>query len=226
MIVIAVLAILTALAIPGILKSSRTANEQNAASSLKTVATAEADFKTNDADNNAVRDFWTGDIAGLYAIDNTSTGTALPSAIKLIEGSVALADLWAATGSLSNGNYANDISTFGIRSNKAGYWYGMLLEDLSTGAAPGAPAGLYQQDTDGSGDAVHNSSRFGAVALPEAYGSTGHLAYIVNERNTMFSRDFGGELLNAGVIPPTSTGLFDRNWPDDATRAAFWSKLD
>lgn len=224
MIVVAILALLSAIAIPGLLNSQRAANERNAGGSMKTIATAQADFRSNDRDNNGARDFWTGDVAGLYAIDNTSTGSATPSAIKLIEGSVALGDMITMPGSLSNGNYANDISTFGVRSSKAGYWYGALMEDLQVTADGGD--GVYRQDTDGTGDLVHNSSRFAVAAIPESYGASGNRVFLINEGNTMFSRDFGTDVVTAGTIPPTPTGAYDGNWPLDATLAGLWAKLD
>jgi prepilin-type N-terminal cleavage/methylation domain-containing protein len=222
MIVIAIIAIIAALAVPGLLNSQRASNERNASGSLKTIASAQADFRSNDRDDNRVNDFWTGDIAGLYAIDNTSTGSATPSAVKLIDVSVALADAFAFPGSLSNGNYGTAISNYGVPSSKAGYWYFSLFSDLQVFANGGN--GSYKQDSDGSGDLVHHASRFGATAMPESYNSTGRRVYILNEGNTMFARDFGADVITGN--PPAPTGLFDGNWPTDADVAALWSKLD
>jgi len=141
-----------------------------------------------------------------------------------VEVSVALADLFTMAGSLSNGNYANDISTFGVRSAKAGYWYGSLLEDQQTSAVGGD--GLYRQDTDGTGDRVHNMSRFAAAAIPETYGASGNRVFLLNEGNTQFSRDFGSDVVTAGTIPPAPTGVYDGTWPTDATLASSWTKMD
>ena len=57
-----------------------TANERNASGSLKTLATAQADFRSNDRDANMVNDFWVADVRGLYSLDD-GTGNE----IKLIE---------------------------------------------------------------------------------------------------------------------------------------------
>ena len=66
----------------------RSNNDRNAAASLKTVATAQADFRSNDRDGNGKNDFWRGDIAGLFTVKGKDG-----QAIKLIEMSIAYADV-------------------------------------------------------------------------------------------------------------------------------------
>jgi prepilin-type N-terminal cleavage/methylation domain-containing protein len=230
MIVIAIIAIIAAIAIPGLLNSQRASNERNASGSLKTIATAQADFRSNDRDNNRVNDFWTGDIAGLYAIDNLNVSGAAGQAVKLVEVSVALADIGAATGCTvtqpAGNNYSLPITTYGVQSGKAGYWYMTLGEDLQATANGGN--GVYAQNTGNATEDRHNTSRFGAAAMPESYGSSGTKVFIINEGNTMFKRDFGADVLNNAAIPPTllAGGPFDGNWPVDADLAASWSKMD
>ena len=53
---------------------------------MKTIATAQADFRANDRDWNHVNDFWRPDVAGLYNVEVEGV------AIKLIELSIAAAD--------------------------------------------------------------------------------------------------------------------------------------
>jgi hypothetical protein len=89
-------------------------NERNASASLKTVMTAQADFRNNDRDGNQRNDFWRGDIAGLYAIKPPGAGDL--GAIKLIEVSIAAADARPII----------DISRYATRAPKAGYWYRAL----------------------------------------------------------------------------------------------------
>lgn len=56
---------------------------------LKTITSAQVDFRANDRDANGIQDFWRGDVAGLYSL--------LPfeddEPIRLIEPSTAKADL-------------------------------------------------------------------------------------------------------------------------------------
>jgi hypothetical protein len=80
------IAIIAAIAIPGLLASQRASNERNASASLKTLASAEADFRSNDRDNNKMNDFWTADVRSLYTLE------ANGAPIRLIEHSVAMAD--------------------------------------------------------------------------------------------------------------------------------------
>src|SRR5499426_4212981 len=68
MIVIAIIAVIAAIAIPGLLAAQRSSNERNASTSLKTVTTAESDFRSNDRDGNRVNDFWTADVWALYGL--------------------------------------------------------------------------------------------------------------------------------------------------------------
>src|SRR5882672_5751890 len=88
MIVIAIIAIIAAIAIPGLLSSQRASNERNASTSLKTLTSAEADFRANDRDWNHVNDFWTGDVSGLHYVKSAGTGKE----VRLIEEAFANAD--------------------------------------------------------------------------------------------------------------------------------------
>src|SRR5579862_1744833 len=97
MIVIAIIAIIAAIAIPGLLSSQRASNERNASTTLKTLTSAEADFRANDRDWNQVNDFWTGDVKGLYTMTSArvrgARGDREDPPIRLIELSVAAADV-------------------------------------------------------------------------------------------------------------------------------------
>ncbi|MBI2901847.1 MAG: DUF2950 family protein [Planctomycetes bacterium] len=234
MIVIAIIAIIAAIAIPGLLNSQRASNERNASGSLKTLGTAQSDFRSNDRDNNRIQDFWVGDVAGLYCIDNTNVlagGVATP--IKLIEVSIALADITVGGPGCTvtqppGNNYAVAAApTYGTMSAKAGYWYMALTADLQWGANTGT-AGTYATNTGNTTEAKHNTSRFGVAAMYESYGSSGNKSFILNEGNTMFKRDFGADVLVVGGAPPPTlnVAVFDGNWPLDATLAANWGKMD
>ena len=83
---------------------------RNASSSLKTIASAQADFRGNDRDWNHANDYWRDDVAGLYALEVQG------HTIKLIEISVAGADDRART----------DVGKFIVKSPKAGFWYRAL----------------------------------------------------------------------------------------------------
>jgi prepilin-type N-terminal cleavage/methylation domain-containing protein len=228
MIVIAIIAIIAAIAIPGLLSSQRASNERNCSTSLKTIATAEADFRANDRDGNHINDFWTGNVAGLYTMTNAAiTGGSVlsttDSPLKLIDLSLAAADGDPATPSAGGENIA--LTNFAVPSAKAGYWYQAMIADLTLGSVPEA---TYQTDTNGVPNmgSVHNYWKFGFVAYPDS-GSTGKYVFILNENNTMFRSATTGLVRPSTSSPPGTLTLTTYNsWPDDNSLKSYWSKLD
>jgi len=85
--------------------------ERPASTCLKTLTSAQADFRANDRDGDGKNQFWRGDVTGLYTLAPPG-GTA----IKLIELSVAAADDRPVT----------DLSPYSVRSQKADYWFRAL----------------------------------------------------------------------------------------------------
>lgn len=158
-------AIVSAIAIPGLMSSQRASNERHASTSLKTISSAEADFRANDRDANGVNDFWTGDVSGLYSLKVGGRE------LQLIERAVAEAD-------------AGPIRTLCWPYRpKAGYFFVALEVDDSV---QGSPESFYFQDTGGNrpmGD-VHHLSKFGFCAYPKSK-DTGKYSFIVNENNTL-----------------------------------------
>jgi hypothetical protein len=120
--------------------SHRASNERNAYTSLRTISSAEYDFRANDRDGNGVNDFWTGDVAGLYRLG-------------LIERGVAEADT----------KPVNPLVPSPIPYH--GYYYEALLLDNSVN-----PPEAYGQDPDKKSGKVHNMVRFGFVAYPASSG--------------------------------------------------------
>ncbi len=169
----AVLVGIAGIGIPGLLQASRASNERNASASLKTLATAEADFRANDRDENKIQDYWTGDVAGLWSIEVKGRS------IALIDRAIAEAD-------------AAPLRPLVPKPvPKAGYFFAALRVDRSTGTP--VP---YQVDTDESGRKVRSTSIFGFCAYPARYGVTGRSTFIINENNTVFRLDTQGK-------PPT-----------------------
>jgi prepilin-type N-terminal cleavage/methylation domain-containing protein len=187
MIVIAIIAIIAAIAIPGLLAAQRASNERNASASLKTLTTAEADFRSNDRDGNRVNDFWTLDVFGLYGLVPLTGGatalagdtTSATNIIKLIEPSLAGADADSDEAEYDNITFAASIVA---GSPKAGYVYHKFeAQDDGAGAV------ALENDTDGAtmyGD-CHDRNRFAFMAAPESL-SAGKLLFIVNADNTIW----------------------------------------
>jgi hypothetical protein len=144
---------------------------QSAVLSLKTLASAEADFRGNDRDNNKIQDFWTGDVAGLYAL------RAGGEMLKLIEMSVAGAD----AAPLNDGAALEGVVE---RAAKSGYLFRAMTHDGSS-----TPPDPYNKG------ANRHPSKFGFCAYPEEYGAGGTMTAIISEGNTVFLKDTGGEPL-------------------------------
>jgi type IV pilus assembly protein PilA len=227
MIVIAIIAIIAAIAIPGLLSSQRASNERNASTSLKTLTSAEADFRANDRDWNHVNDFWTGDVKGLYTMTSTAiagnSNSTTDPAIKLIELSVASADTDPAL--IAAGGENCNLGTFAVSSAKAGYWYQALELDQALGSATEA---TYKLDTGGSlaMGSCHNTSKFGFMCFPDSQ-SAGKYVYMVNENNTIFRSATSGTVKTGTSNPPgiITTAVY-KDFPSDANLKSYWSKLD
>jgi len=188
MIVIAIIAVIAAIAIPGLLAAQRSSNERNASTSLKTVTTAEADFRSNDRDGNRTMDFWTADVYalfGLIGIQGSSTVAPGDSAtasnhIKLLEPSLAGADGLTMQTLYGNVQFGPAIVN---GSPKAGYIFRALHNEVTGGVST-----PLLNDTDGAGqfyDLCHDVDRFGFIAFPSSLNS-GKLAFVVNEDNTIW----------------------------------------
>ncbi len=217
MIVIAIIAIIAAIAIPGLLASQRASNERNASASLKTIATAQADFRANDRDGNKIQDFWTADVAGLYCVKTVDSTSA---ANKLIELSVASAD---SDPIAALGQYTPAITAYANQGPKAGYWYYALMTDDQT-------TETYRAATGGSpavGTVHYNTSKFGFITYPDSYPSSGKISFILNEGNTMFKRQMTTPVKASSATPPTAVTLTGfSTWPTDDLLKTYWAKMD
>jgi len=227
---IAVIGIVAVLAVPGLLSYQRPSRERHFSSSLKTLASAEADFRANDRDWNHVNDFWTADVKGLYTMTSAAVAGGQPNrttdpSIKLIELSVASAD---ADGTFHSAGGENiDLNQFAVPSAKAGYWFAAFDADLSL--APGDPDRLYRQDTGGKPvmGKVHHQTKFGFVAFPDSQ-SAGKYVAILNENNTIFRAAVTAPIRRGTATPPGLATVPPAylNWPDDAALKASWFKID
>jgi hypothetical protein len=208
------------LGIVGMLASQRESNDRNASASLKTLASAEADFRSNDRDWNHVNDFWTADVKGLYTLTSVAVPGANPTStidpsLKLIELSTAAAD---GDGTFFPAGGENlPLTAFVTPIAKAGFWYLALLTDQTT---PESLEMTYALDTGGkpSMGSVHNPSKFGFSTLPDSSGS-GNYAFIINENNTIFRLPRVGTVRSGSDVPPGRKGLgaIYQHWPDDQT---------
>ena len=169
--------------LPPLFQSGRARNERHPWSPLKTLATAQADFRGNDRDGNRVQDFWVRDVAGLYYLKPEGSDER----IQLIELSVANADDTACTESAAAGH---------AYAPRAGYAYRALIfyEDA---------AGAKQVYEDERG---RNPSKFGFIAVPVGPGAEERDSYLINEGNTVLRKPLKGARVDTFPRDPLKAG--------------------
>jgi hypothetical protein len=131
-------------------------NERNAFTVLKSLSSAQADFRFYDRDGNGIQDFWTGDLAGLLRF-------------KLISRASAEAD----------GRPITPLTSQPVALQ--GYYFIALDLDESV-----IPPESFRQETDPNSGKVHHRTKFGFCAYPAKPGATGRHIFLINENNTVF----------------------------------------
>jgi len=232
LVVVGLIVLVAIIAIPGILMGSRASNERNASASLKTILTAEADFRSNDRDNDGVQNFWVRDVYGLYALcpspDGTKAAKPDPSAmIKLVEPSLAGAD---GTGKVPCDGSVPAVASIGMWSPKASYVY-RALEAYEEGgrqmpyASPGPVA---------AHGAAYHLTRYGFITQPATSAAGATRIFIADESCTIwrFTTESsykgtyrGGAMPNATFTWSGSAVTPAMPYPE-TPGAAGWSKLD
>jgi type II secretory pathway pseudopilin PulG len=226
LIIVAIILVISAIAVPGLLSSQRASNERNASMALKALSAAEADFRTNDRDGNHINDFWTGDVKGLYTLTSAEVrgaGTApKDEPLRLIELETAAADADPAL--VPAGGENMSLQPFATPSPCKGYWFAALLKDRAAGVANDVP---YRRDTGGTPPmgACHNLDRFGFAAIPDSL-SRGKYAFIVNQNNTIYRNVLETPARKGTAVPPGIDGLdpVHLDWPSDDTLKAMQAK--
>lgn len=228
MIVIAIIAIVAAIGLPGLLRARIAANERSASTSLKAVVTAEEVIKGNDTDRNGIADYWTGDLSGLYAIGNLSSmkPTAALSDLGMVYADVFRYEDAGGTffgldfdgDGVPDTAYGPAFVTSPLRAPKSGYWYNALLNDEMGNALA--------VDTDGQGP-CHNFGEYGFAAIPASWDSTGNYCFIVNQVGTVLRRDFGPTTVSPVPAAPLATfnGVNPLDWPSFASLSS-WGKVE
>ena len=162
------LVLVAALVAEVLLNSSRASNGRNASTSLKTLTSAEADFRSNDRDRNQINDYWVADVSRLYYLE--ADGVPL----QLIERSVAQADD-APLKPLSDGE------------PKAGYLYRAIPFDET-----GAPYDSGQGRNPSKFAFCAHPSDYHDTAWYRRKTDVSIFTFIVNEENVIWRKDLQG----------------------------------
>jgi len=174
-------------------------NERAATASLKTIATAQADYRSNDRDNDRAQNFWAGDVRSLYWMCPSMEGTKpcqKPSeeqAIKLIEPSLAEAD----AAPLNLIDLAKKPSSF--PTPKSGYLFRTVRSYRTNKIVPYSSGKDFVSTN-------KNFGKFAIVAFPADYGVTGTKTYFMDETITIFEKDTGGDPFLVAPAAPGAEG--------------------
>ncbi|MDQ7778643.1 MAG: prepilin-type N-terminal cleavage/methylation domain-containing protein [Planctomycetota bacterium] len=236
MIVVAILAVVIAIAIPSILRSRLAGNETSAVGTLRTFSTQEFLWQKQDCDGNQINDFWVADVAGLYRAVVQPSGAEA----KMLDLAVARSD-WAPDGSGDGGGgefpivavaYAAGTQLPGLSAMnnpspvpKSGYYVAIFLTD-----ANGNP---FASDLDGAGQAYENNGRFACMAFPDAYDSSGINAYMVDGTGVIWRIDAaqGGYNMATGPVIPAAPGGYGTapltgQWPSNAPATVGYAQAE
>jgi len=191
MIVIMIISIIAAVAIPSLIRTKRSANENAAAASMKTLNGMMATFRQGRYGGYGIRYPWgaggpstnRGKYCGLY-FEVANDGER----IQLIDNSLARADCRAdgdIDGEYSHGSYIPVICTTGPPQYqppvtfdllpRVGYWFCLSRLRIN----------MYTYN-------MYQAKRhYGLMSFPEEYGQTGEVTFVMNEEGEVFGFDFG-----------------------------------
>ena len=192
MIVVAIIAIIAAMAIPKLAGARLAANESNAIGTLRTIATAEAQVSASGAIDTD------GDGAAEYAYFAEMAGT-LPARITVAgapsAGLVGSDELKPSSLIAGMGNVTNSVV------QRSGFYYQVWLPGAAAGGAiPGVAEDPLGGKTGGPfPDSDNGESMWCAYAWPVSKGRSGNAVYFINQSGQML------QMLNKGTT--VYTGL-------------------
>jgi type II secretory pathway pseudopilin PulG len=175
MIVVAIIAIIAAIAIPNLLRSRMAANETAAVASCKAFATAENIYRRTDYNKDGVLEY----AQKLSGANSLYENTAGAGDIALIDRSFALAE-------------GAPLST---AVPKAGYVF-VVLTAQGAGASGGAKS--YMAGT-------HMTMGFAVAATSNQYDSVGRNTFVMNFTGTIYQKDQGSAGVPPTDYNPNST---------------------
>lgn len=165
MIVVAIIAIIAAIAIPSLLRSRMAANQTAAAASCKAFAEAEEIYHRTDYNKDGVLEY----------------SMTLSGDNSLLETVAGLSDL-----ALIDRSFAGAEGDPGMATPKAGYVFTVILVQGSD-----ATGGSRSYITTDSKGATHLTLGYAMSAVPGAYDGTGRDTFVINNNGTIFQCDRG-----------------------------------
>jgi prepilin-type N-terminal cleavage/methylation domain-containing protein len=192
MIVIAIIAIIAAIAIPNLLSGRMSANEASAIGAMKLLTSAEALWVQQGPDGNGIKDYWTYDISCLHRLMRADNLTK----VAFIPMDLARADVRPCGGATATDFGTNPLAEIWTPNTaglviwpKSGYWFTVL--NYNTHA--GQPEYIaYNVNNVGTAQIqACNSNQYGFMCAPDVYGTSGIRTFVVNEAGVVYAVDAG-----------------------------------
>ena len=179
MIVVAIIAIIAAIAIPNLLRSRMAANESAAIAACKTFAEAEDIYRRTD---------WDGDGILEYA--------------QAIKGANSLYEKAAGTGDLTlvDASFASAEGDPNTGQPKAGYVFRVLTGQ--GGTAPGGPKTYIVAGTGAQANSM--TLGYACSAVPASWDGTGRNVFQINNTGTVYQKDTGTNVHQTTYSPDTT----------------------
>lgn len=207
MIVIAIIAIIAAIAIPNLLSGRMSANENSATAALKLLTSSEAVWLQQDPDGNGLKDYWTRDVSCLHRMfraDGATKVAFIPIDLAKADNAEVVDDVFGASPLLEDWQV---VGSEILSAVKSGYWFQALTNNVA-----GTAYNVNNVGTVASASA--NNSAFGFMAAPDAYGQSGINSFIVNQEGTIYANDTG------------TTALVDNRWKTTALLTLQWPSVN
>ena len=169
MIVVAIIAIIAAIAIPNLLRARMAANETAAVAACKAFCTAEDIYRRTDYNKDGVLEY-AQTLSGANSLYSSTATAGSAGDIALVDSSFAAAEVVA--GAVVTGG-----------TPKAGHVFSVLTAQLA--AAPGG-ARSYLSGT-------HMTLGYALSACPSQYDGTGRNAFLVSNSGTIYQQDNGAQ---------------------------------
>ena len=169
MIVVAIIAIIAAIAIPSLLRARITTNETAAVAACKAFAEAQEMYHRTDFNQNGILEY-AMHLSGAYSLYESSAGA----------GDIAMIDA----------TFAHAEGQPGSVTPKAGYVFAVLTSQGIT-ATGGARSYLTASRNNTGGTSTAMTLGYGLCATPGFYDSTGRNSFIINGAGVIYQHDKG-----------------------------------
>lgn len=195
MIVVAIIAIIAAIAIPNLMRSRMAANETAAIAACKAFCTAEDIYRRTDYNKDGILEYATFLHGSNSLLENTIGAgdlNLIDTAFGNAEGNVNLG--WQGGGGASAPPTA-----------KAGYVFAVLY--MYRGTLGGAKSYLSNNAIFNPGflpGGTHMTLGYAISAMPQGYESTGRNSFISSNSGVIYQSDQGATLIHPSVFNPTA----------------------